>query len=372
MNALWRAKWGLARLVLAAFLLYAVASDTEARLARLQYASLPDFDYAAEVTYLRAMGRYGEALVVADAGLEATTGREREAIQRERDLTLREQSSYLRRIQRAGMGALTGQGTSIESLVGAVAADFFIVGDVRDLVVQGGRWIVDGETDELILILSGVGIATTIVPEVDWVPAILKASKKAGAVGKQLGDSIIAMVRSGRRDALNTLFKDVRRIAERASPGGAARLLRHADSPEDVAKLARFLESQRGGAFALHIAGKEGADLIKTAGTGAKRAAAAGDAGKAVVLAARKGPTGVAWLRTGAYRAMLRPHWVVGVAKAFYKGNAEALAQRIAAAIDPRASWILAALAAWVFLELGLLARRFWPHGRPVGRLRPA
>ena len=78
------------------------------------------------------MGRYGEALVVADAGLEATTGREREAIQRERDLTLREQSSYLRRIQRAGMGALTGQGTSIESLVGAVAADFFIVGDVRD------------------------------------------------------------------------------------------------------------------------------------------------------------------------------------------------------------------------------------------------
>jgi hypothetical protein len=90
------------------------------------------------------------------------------------------------------------------------------------------------------------------------------------------------------------------------------------------------------------------------------------------VLASRKGPSGVAWLRAGAYRAVARPHWIVGVAKAFYKGNAEQLAQRVAAELDPRAWWIVPALAAWVFVELGLIARGWWPAPQPVGRLRPA
>jgi hypothetical protein len=170
MTLLWRARWNLLRLAVAAFLLFTIASDTEARLARLQYAALPEFDYATEVGYLRGSGRYGEALVVAEAGLDAASGPAREAIQREKDLTLKEQSSYLRRAKDLGLGALSGRGDSIEGLIGAVAADFFVVGDVRDLVIQGGRYVLDGETDELILILSGVGLATTLAPEVDWVP----------------------------------------------------------------------------------------------------------------------------------------------------------------------------------------------------------
>jgi hypothetical protein len=372
-SAAWKGKWALLRLAVAAFLLYAVASDTGARLARLQYAALPDFDYAAEVAYLRAMGRYGEAVMVADAGLSATApGKTYEAIQRERDETVHEQSSYLRRVRDLGMGALSGRGTSLESLIGAVAADFFVVGDVRDLVIQSGRYVLDGETDKVILVLSGVGLATTLAPEVDWVPAVIKAAKKAGALSRALGDSIVAMAKAGKRERLATLMRDVRRIAERASPGAAARLLRHADTPEDVARLARFVETQKAGAFALHITGKEGADLLKSAGRIDRAALAAADAERAVVLAARKGSAGVGWLRTGAYRAMLRPHWLVGVGKAFYKGNAEDLARRVAAELDPRAWWIVPLLAAWVFLELGLLARRWLPAARPVAQLRPA
>ena len=350
MISLWRCKWNFIRLALAAFLLYAVASDTGARLARLELASLPEFDYAGEVSYLRAAGRFGEALVVADAGLEQATGETRAAIQKERDATVAEQGSYLRKVKDVGLGALSGRGSSIESLVGAVAADFFVVGDVRDLVIQGGRYVLDGETDQVVLILSGVGIATTIAPEVDWVPSVLKAAKKTGAMSKAMGEWIIAMAKAGKSEKLTAMMKDVKRIALHASPGGAARLLRFADKPEDVAKLARFVEAEKAGAFALHITGKEGAELVKSAD-------AAAGAEKALVMASHKGPAGVAWLRTGAYRALARPHWLSGIGKALWKGNASALAARIAETIDPRAWWIVPGLAAWVVMELGLVLR---------------
>jgi hypothetical protein len=373
-KTLWQCKWGLLRLAIAGFLLIAIVSDTGPRLARMQLAALPDFDYPAEIRFLRAAGRFGEAVMVADAGLGGTAdAAARDAIQRERDLTIAEQQSTLRRLKDVGLGAVSGRGTSLESLVGAVAADFFVVGDIRDLVIQGGRYVLDGETDEVVLILSGVGVATTVLPEVDWVPSVLKAAKKTGAMSRRLGEWVVVTVKTGKADRLNAVFKDVRKLAERASPGGAMRMLKHADTPEDVASLARFVERQKDGAFALHVTGKEGADLIKAAKTETRIARAAG-AGveEAVIVAARKGPAGTAWLRTGGYRAMLRPHWLVGVGKALWKGNADQLAARLASELDPRAWWIIPALAAWAFLELGVLARRVWPRTASIGRLRPA
>jgi hypothetical protein len=372
-----RAKWNVVRLAAAAFLLWVVLADTPARLARLQYASLPEFDAAGEIRYLRSQGRYGEAVMVAEAALRSeqrTANSEHEEgghpvgsmawsqqpaarvaeIEAERRKTLDEQSSYLRRAGDLGLGAISGTGGSLERLVGAVAADFFVVGDVRDLVIQGGRLVIDGETDEVILILSGVGLATTIAPEVDWVPAILKAARKAGTLTKGISEFIVRAARAGDWGSLRGLLGDVRKLSQRASPGGTMRLLRHADTPEDVAALARFVERQPGGAFALHVTGADGAALIKRSGRTADAAAE-----QAVMLAARKGTPGVAWLRTGAYRTMVRPHVLVGVAKAFYKGNASELAQRIAATLDPRARWLIPLLAAWVFVELALLFRRF-------------
>ncbi len=380
-----RARWSLLRLGAAVALLWVLAADTPARLARLQHASLPDFDAAAEVRYLRAAGRYGEAIVIADAAISDSgqwtvdSGHEEGArlearaaeLRRERAKTVEEQQSYLRRAADLGMGALSGTGGSLERLVGAVAADFFVVGDVRDLVIQGGRLVLDGETDEVILVLSGVGLATTLAPEIDWVPSILKAARKTGTLTKGLSEFIVRSARAAKFAELRALLTDVRALASRASPGGAVRLLKHADSPEDVAALARFVERQPAGAAALHVTGKEGADLVKQGtptlrvGSHAERGGTQPLADQAVILAAQKGTGGVAWLRTGSYRVMLRPHPIVGVLKGLYKGNASELARRIAAALDPRARWLIPLLAAWVFVECALLIRRL-PRRGPV------
>jgi hypothetical protein len=347
---------GPLRLIVAVFLVWAVAIDTGPRLARMQYASLPDFDYAAEIEYLRAAGRHGEAIVIADAGLDATTVEEmRATILHQRELAEAERRSTARRAGEMAMGAISGRGESLEALLGAVAADFFIVGDVRDLALEGGRYALDGEADEMILALSAIGIGTTLAPKIDWAPSLLKFARKAGTLTKGLAKQVTRLARAGDKEQLLTLFGNLRRLADHASPGGAVRLLRHADSAEDVGTLATFVEKNRRGAAALHITGKEGASLVK----GSVRAGAtAADASQAVILASAKGKHGIAWLRTGAWKAMLRPHALVGIAKGLWKGHAQDLAARLASLIDPHARWLLPLLAAWVFVEAAFLARR--------------
>jgi hypothetical protein len=371
---LWLARAALAlsllRLAIACFLLWAIASDTGARLARMQYAALPDFDYAAEVAYLRAAGRYGEALVVADAGLDSARDPvAQQAIRRERDLALAEQQSLARRARALGMGAISGRGDSVEALIGAIVADFFIVGDVRDIALEGGRYLLDGDADEVILALSALGVATTLAPHIDWAPAVLKAARKAGMLTRSLADQLAHLVRAGKRDELLAVAGDLRTLAQRASPGGAVRLLRHADSADDLATMARFVENHKHGAFALHITGKQGATLLRTAA----RTGEAG-AGQAVLLAAAKGQHGAAWLRTGAWRGMMRPHLLIGAAKGLWKGNVQDAATRIAARIDPYARWLIPLLAAWMLVELALLLRRLAVRGAgcapPAGRSR--
>jgi hypothetical protein len=347
--ALWKSRWSFVRIAAAAFLLWAVGIDTAARLARLQLTALPGFDYAAEVRSLRNEQRYGEAVMVSDAGLRELEGPEREALLHERKLTIEEQDSFIRRAVDAGSGALTGRGDSLESLAGAIAADFFIVGDVRDLIIQGGKQMLDGDSDELVLLLSIVGVVTTLLPEVDWVPAILKAARRAGSMTDSMATYLKRAIKGRDGPALRAVLDDTATIAIKGSPGSAMRLLKHVDDPADLRAMAKFASDHPGGVFALHVTGREGLVLIKQ-----------GDEGAALVLkAATKGRAGAAFLRTKAARVLIRPHPVVGLLKALWKGNAEKAAQRFMERMDPKAWWIVPLLAAWLVVELGIMTRRF-------------
>lgn len=375
----WRCRWNAIRLAIALFLLWAVVADTGARLARRQLALLPDFDFAGEVRYLQAAGRYGEALSVADAGIEslsddsATVGDASRTVDadvagREELIALRagverERASWMRRVRDAGVGAMTGSvgasgDASLERLSGAVAADLFVVGDVRDLLIQGGRYAVDGESDEVIVALSALGLATTLAPQVDWVPALLKVARKAGSMSRGLQEFLVGAVKSRKAGAVESLAGDVGAMARHSSPAAAVRLLRYVDDPTDAARLARFLERHSKGSrgtFALHVAGDEGAALLKAAegaGAGGRGVLTTGDA---LVKAATKGRSGVRWLSTPGARAFLRPHPLIGLTKGVWKGNVQMLVQRGLDAAGPRAWWLVPLLAAWVVVEVALL-----------------
>ncbi len=370
LRALLRIRWGLLRLGLAAFLVWALAADSAARLARLQLAALPDYDFPAEVARLRAEGRFGEAVMIADAGLAAGPPTQHDHVARERQLTIDEQDSWLRKARAFGFGALTGRGDSLEALAGAVTTDLFLIGDIRDLAIQGARYAVDGEADPVIASLSALGVVLTVAPEIDWAASLLKIGRKTGAVGRGVGDFIVSSVKNGEKTGLTTLLTDVRKLAGGSSPATALRALRAADSPADVAKLAAFVERNaagNAGALALHVGGRESADLVKassaaaTQAADATRAAQAAQAAvtgeRALIKAAAKGEPGVAFLRRSG-RALLRPHPLVGLAKGVYKGNVEALAARLALHLDPQGWWLLPALASWMLVEVGLIWRR--------------
>ena len=349
---LWLSKWGLLRLGVASGLLWVLVADNPGRLARIQFGSLPNMDYLGEVRKLSRQQRFAEALLVADAGLDELSGHDREALLAEQKGVREDQASVLRKGKELMRGALVGEGDSLEALIGAVGADMFVVGDVRDLVIQGGRLAVDGESDELILALSAVGVLTTVMPEIDWIAAFLKVAKKAGALSKRMIETLVRIVRRANdtRDytELKRIFGYFKVLIDKSTPAGALRLLRHIDDPKDVETVANFLKRQPAGGFVLHVAGKDGVDIVK---------ASLRESEEILVMAARKGDPGIAWLRSGGQR-LLRPHLIVGALKGLHKGNIQQVVTRVAADYDPYGWAVIPACAAWVFLEAFWLWRR--------------
>ena len=81
-------------------------------------------------------------------------------------------------------GAITGEPTDMPSMLGSLSLDLFVLGDIRDIAVQGWKEATDGSGDNLILALSAIGLTTTLAPHLDWAPALLKALKRTGALTK--------------------------------------------------------------------------------------------------------------------------------------------------------------------------------------------
>jgi hypothetical protein len=350
MLRVWSCRWGVARLAIALFIAVVLGLDAPARLARMQVSALPGFDYAAEANALRVQGKYGEAALVAQAGLDdPEAAAMHSALTDELAGITLERESFMRRLRDAGKGAVTGRGETLEEILGAVTADFFLVGDIRDIVIEGGKQLLDGESDEIILLLSVAGVFTTLAPGIDWAPSILKVARRTGAMSDRFAAWLRSSVRGGRSAEVAKACGDVATLSRAAGPGTAARLIALADGPDDLAKLARFAADNPTGAFALRTTGREGFAVIK----------GAGEAGETLVLQlARKGPAAREVLLSRAGRALLRPHPLLGVGKALWKGNAQKIITRALDRIDPNAWWALPLAAAWAAMEVALIIVR--------------
>ena len=202
-----------------------------------------------------------------------------------------------RNAQSFAHGLFTGEPDDMVGLAGTALGDLFVFGDIRDALREGLR-LANGEpADEIILGLSAVGIAATAGTYVSMgagAPAriglsLTKAARKTGRLGGRLGE---AMTRSLREavdwDALRRAFAaasitdpavavraaraaiktekvggvlrvmgDIGRVQRSAGTQAALDGLRLAQSPADVARLARLSEKQRGKTRAiLKLAGR--------------------------------------------------------------------------------------------------------------------
>jgi hypothetical protein len=189
-----------------------------------------------------------------------------------------------------GAGFFKGEGTTVAGLAGAVTSDLTVVGDVRDLVHEGGLMIAGQPYSEIMLGLATVGLVATgatVATGGVGLPAklgisVLKTAKKAGTLTAGLGaalgralrqavdfDELGSVLRAAAtldsaavRDAaskavrrassgdLAKMVNDVRHISDIAGPGETVRLLKYAHSPEELSDLSvmtsRFGRTTRG------------------------------------------------------------------------------------------------------------------------------
>lgn len=185
-------------------------------------------------------------------------------------------------LARCASGAFTAEMNTATSIVCMVAADFTTLGDLRDIVIQGGALAADQEYDPIVLGLSVVGLAATgvtVLTAGGGGPAkaglsVMKAAKRASVLSPglvrsagALADDAVAPVRRvlagadyrrpaqlaeelgtevksiTRRDGAVKLIRAAEEVDDVRRQFGiteAARMLRHAESVEDVGAISKM------------------------------------------------------------------------------------------------------------------------------------
>ncbi|MBI3171366.1 MAG: hypothetical protein HYZ32_02080, partial [Hydrocarboniphaga effusa] len=314
---------------------------------REEFAALPPADYWKEAGVLLDQERYSEALLVVDAGIEALPGH-RASLLMLRDRIELEQGRWMNLFQQLGQGALTGTGKNLEALTGAVVADLFVFGDVRDLVVQAGRKLSGEETDEVIVALSAGGILLTVSPALDLGAALLKFARRMGAMTERFAKNLLKVVeravKQQNADEVLAISGDMAALSKQARPAGALAILKNVDDPAELQLAARFAEKP-GGTFALWLGGRQTMTWLKQGG---KRS------DDLLLQASRRGRYGFDYLARNS-DLLLKPHPLLGLVKGLYKGNIPDLLIEL---MQRYAQIVLGLAAGWLLYEFLLLLVR--------------
>lgn len=246
-----------------------------------------------EIRALAAEQRWAEARVLAEFVRENPhLGDERAAAElwKQADAEL---DSYWGQMRGFARGAATGEPTDGASMLGSLSLDLFVIGDIRDLAVQGWKEMRYGEGDTVILALSAVGLTTTLAPQFDWAPALLKALKRTGALTRgflrSLKNASRIALRTGRFDAVGRITADVGRTARHLGPGPLRGAMRSVDSADDLARLARASEINPRGTYAIaRLFGNSGVKRISKDGKNVGRLVTTMKAGSRLGKIARK------------------------------------------------------------------------------------
>lgn len=208
-----------------------------------------------EASRLAAEGRWAEVKMLADFVVEHPHLGDQTAAEALSGTADVELSSFQGKMRRFAHGAATGEPTDGISMLGSLSLDLFVIGDIRDLAVQGWKQMRYGDGDTVILALSAVGLATTLAPHLDWAPALMKALKRTGAFTqaflRTLKNASRTALRTGDFSAIGKITGDIGRTARRLGPGPLRGAMRSVDSAEDLAKIAKASEVNATGTYAI-------------------------------------------------------------------------------------------------------------------------
>lgn len=331
----------LTRLAAAIALVVWLAGDRAGQRAYDALEALPDYDHSAEAEALRAEQRYSEALLVIEAGLADAQGEIQQAQLRLLAQQVEaERSDWLYRWSEVGSGAVTGSGDSPEALAGAIAADLFVFGDLRDLVIQGAKAARGEDSDEVIVALSALGLVLTATPSLDLGTAMLKFARRVGALTEGFARQLLRVSREAfdqrRWEPVGDIAEDAATLTRRSGPAATTAIFRQIDNPAQLRLATRWADRPKG-AFSLWLGGRPALGLLEQGAEGERL----------LLKAATKGRRGIQ-LAADQAGVLLKPHPLLGIIKGVYKGNVPEL---IGPWLRNQAPALLGLAVAWMLYE---------------------
>ncbi len=145
-------------------------------------------------------------------------------------------------------GFITGKPEDIASAAGMLTGDLFVFGDVRDVVREGWRGMRGEEVDTLVLGLAGTGIAVTaglyasggLVAPARAGLSVIKAARRGGHIGAPM----VRLLKVETREGLIHFVGNLGKVQSKAGLRGAFDVLKVAEHPKDMARLARLADAK--------------------------------------------------------------------------------------------------------------------------------
>jgi len=140
-------------------------------------------------------------------------------------------------------GALTGEASDTPGLLGTLTLDLLVIGDIRDLLVQGYKEYDSGQGDEVIMGLSAVGLLLTLAPELSWAPSMFKTfwrgKRFSEPFQKQILDAFTQARKTGNTKELRTIMINFSDVVDGLGTGPAMSVMKRVDTADDLSLLAR-------------------------------------------------------------------------------------------------------------------------------------
>jgi hypothetical protein len=139
-------------------------------------------------------------------------------------------------------GMITGEAANTPELLGSMTLDMLVIGDIRDLLVQGYKEFDNGQGDEVIMGLSAAGILLTLAPELSWAPALFKTFWRGGRFSepfqKQIRNALSDARKTGDYRSLKKMLGHFREVVDSLGTGPATTVIKRVETAEDLALLA--------------------------------------------------------------------------------------------------------------------------------------
>lgn len=139
-------------------------------------------------------------------------------------------------------GLISGEADNTSSLLGALTLDLFVLGDIRDLVVQGYKEITDQDGDKIILALSATGLTLSLVPQLHWAPSVMKSLKRSSSFSpafiKTLKRISAQSIKSGNYKPLAKVVTNFAQTTKYLGFAPTKGIIKAVRSPQDLKRLA--------------------------------------------------------------------------------------------------------------------------------------